>query len=582
MAKRRDFLKAGTALTGGVLGMTFFGKAKAETTQFVPTDGLVPPDGLLPSIVQRPSPPSTPFLAPLYVMPIAQPVDPASLNPAPDPNRHQRYNEFLPKKFYVQNISEILWQYSPEAPFNVGSWSYGFNGATPGETFHAYYGEPHFVRRFNILPPVGSGNVRFALPSVTIHLHNAHTASESDGNPADFFDPGEFWDHHYANFAAGNDPLQRMTTLWYHDHRLDFTAPNVYAGLSGFNLLFDDQDTNNENDSSKGAWRLPSGKYDVPLILHDVQFDANGQVVFDFYGAPYDTNNAMGQFATIFGMLGDTQTVNRRIRPYFRVEPRKYRFRILNGGPSRFYDLYLKGPASGKAGEQLIVLSEDGNFHPAPFVQPNVVLGVAQRVDVIVDFSNYKPGDQIIMYNRMEMIPTGEGPTGRQLDPGDQVMRFDVVASTGPDPSRVPNSLRPRPAIDLSQVRRTRVFDFDYTGGLWTINGKLMDPNRIDARIEQGSAEIWTLRNKGNMWSHPIHTHFEEFQILEINGVPVPDNSPLKTKKDVAVLYPNTEIKFYGHWRDFLGKYVMHCHNVVHEDHAMMIRWDIVPPGQGD
>lgn len=123
---------------------------------------------------------------------------------------------------------------------------------------------------------------------------------------------------------------------------------------------------------------------------------------------------------------------------------------------------------------------------------------------------------------------------------------------------------------------------FDYTNGLWTINDRLMDPNRVDAAIEQGSAEIWTLRNAGNSWVHPIHTHFEEFQILEINGKPVRSGDVLKARKDVVSLGPNMEVKFYSRWRDFLGKHVMHCHNVVHEDHSMMIRWDIVPPGMGD
>ena len=109
-----------------------------------------------------------------------------------------------------------------------------------------------------------------------------------------------------------------------------------------------------------------------------------------------------------------------------------------------------------------------------------------------------------------------------------------------------------------------------------------MDPNRVDAKIEQGSAEIWTWRNDGNAWSHPIHSHFEEFQILEINGKPVSPGSQDKARKDVLVLGPNDEVKLFMRWRDFLGKHVMHCHNVVHEDHAMMLRWDIVPLGQGD
>jgi len=105
---------------------------------------------------------------------------------------------------------------------------------------------------------VGASRATFALPSTTTHLHNFHSASESDGGPEDWIDSGEFWDHHYCNFPSGHDPREKLTTLWYHDHRMDFTAANVYAGLSGFHLYFDEQDTGDENDPSPEAWRLPS------------------------------------------------------------------------------------------------------------------------------------------------------------------------------------------------------------------------------------------------------------------------------------------------------------------------------------
>ena len=582
MVQRRDALTLGLAAAGTGMMSKLAGAAGP-----VPQGGLIFPQTFSPSIVERPSPPATPFVAPLNVMPVARPVDAASLSPPPDPRRHQRFNEFLPKKFYVQRIGEFRWRYHPEAPYDQGTWSWGFNGITPGETFHAWYGEPVFVRRINELPPVGLGNARFPLPSVTIHLHNAHTASESDGIPQDFFNPGEFWDHHYANFPAGNDPREIMNTLWYHDHRLDFTAPNVYAGLSGFYLLFDEKDSNNENDRSRHAFRLPSGKYDVPLILHDAQFDEQGQVVWDFFNpAPDPGNLTPTPLYTTNGMVGDRYTVNRTIQPFFQVERRKYRFRILNGGPSRLYQLALRAESGhgrkARQGEKFVVLSTDGNMLEEPLIKERIEVWVAQRHDVIVDFSNYKPGDHVYLVNHLEMREDGAGTTGRELDEGDLVMRFDVVEARRGDPSRIPDELRALPPIDLREVRKERLFVFDYDNGLWTVNGRLMDPNRVDASIEQGSAEIWTFRNAGNSWVHPIHTHFEEFQILEVNGKPIKKGDVLRSRKDVVSLGPNDEVKFYSRWRDFLGKYVMHCHNVVHEDHAMMIRWDIVPPGQGD
>jgi FtsP/CotA-like multicopper oxidase with cupredoxin domain len=583
MIRRRDCFKLGLAAGGGALlaSRGSWADDRKDLLRF-----LCPPDGEPPDLA-TPSPAAKPFVAELFVPPIKQPV--ARLDPPPDPRAHQRYEEFLPKKLYEIREQEFLWRYHPHPPYGAGSVSWGFDGSTPGPTYHARYGEPVLVRRINNLPPVGVSRVTFGLPSTTTHLHNGHTASESDGSPQDWIDSGEFWDHHYCNFPSGFDPREKLTTLWYHDHRLDFTAANVYAGLDGFYLLFDEQDSGNENDPSPEAWRLPSGKYDVPLILHDVMFDANGQVRWN----PFNTN----------GILGDRFTVNRRIQPCFRVERRKYRLRILNGGPSRFYQLFLS------SGKPFIVITGDGNFQPEPVEAESIYLSVAQRVDVIVDFSHYRVGENVVLLNRLEQT-TGQGPSGRTLDPGDGLLQFQVVEATGKDPSRIPDFFRALPTIDLGLVKQERLWVFDYVGGLWTINGRIMDPNRIDAGIEQGSAEIWTIRNGGNGWAHPIHSHFTEYLLLEVNGKPVHyedvqiearDNksqllgyftqpkaarTPIHRfmggkRRDIATLLPGDEIKVYMRWNDFLGKYVMHCHNVVHEDHAMMLRWDIVEPGKG-
>jgi len=585
--KRRDVLRLG--LAGGA-GLIAARRALGQVPGQPPDpnallDFLCPPDGEPPDLVQA-SPPADPFVAELFVPPVRRPVP--LLDPPPDPRAHQRYEEFPPKKLYELHEQEFLWRYHPAPPYGAGSVSWGFDGSTPGPTFHARYGEPVLVRRFNDLPPVGVSRVGFALPSTTTHLHNGHTASESDGNPQDWIDSGEFWDHHYANFPAGFDPREKLTTLWYHDHRLDFTAANVYAGLDGFYLLFDEQDSGDENDTNPGAFRLPSGKYDVPLILHDVMFDAAGQVRWN----PFNTD----------GILGDRFTVNRRIQPHFYVERRKYRFRLLNGGPSRFYQIFLS------SGLPLVLVTSDGNFLPEPVETESVYVSVAQRYDVIIDFSRYRVGERVRLINRLEQT-NGRGPSGRLLDPGDPLIEFRVVEATGRDGSRIPDRLRELPPIDMSLVKQKRTWVFDYQGGLWTINGMVMDPNRVDAGIEQGSAEIWTLRNGGSTWSHPIHSHFTEFQFLEINGKPFHDTviedlegrrekfveylgrpkaerRPIKRylggqRRDVATLLPGDEVKVYMRWSDFLGKHVLHCHNVVHEDHSMMIRWDIVEPGRG-
>jgi FtsP/CotA-like multicopper oxidase with cupredoxin domain len=616
--KRRDLLKGGLVACGaGLLGA----RARAqEASNSNPNIGLLkylcPPDGALPDMAIA-SPPSRPFVMPLQIMPVKKPV--ASLDPPPDPLAHQLYGEYPPKKLYEIYEQEFKWQYHSDPPYGDGSWGWGFDGITPGPTYDAHYGEPVLVRRYNNLPTVSNSLVTFALPSTSSHLHNGHTASESDGNPQDWIDSGEFWDHHYCNFPSHNDPDERLHTLWYHDHRMDFTAANVYAGLSGVYRLFDEQDTGDETT----GWRLPSGEFDVPMLLHDVLFDKNGQVVFD----PFNTD----------GILGDKYTVNRRIQPFFEVKRRKYRLRVINGGPSRFYQLFLK-KASGET-VPFRVITGDGNFLTKPLWTESVYLSVAQRVDIIIDFAAYDAGEHLYLWNGL-LQTNGKGPTTRMVDPyvpDQSVMRFDVAGGQVEDPSQVPAQFRNLPKVDLGLVRRRRSFVFDYNGGLWTVNGQVFDPNRIDAKIEQGTAEIWTLRNQGKNWSHPIHSHFTEYILLEVNGVPllpVPDvcysgeapassaecipkdnndvievgqlnqhhlyatadtvnsmaQSPAQgakvfmggRRRDIATLNESDELIVYMRWADFLGKHVMHCHNVVHEDHAMMIRWDIVPPGQGD
>ncbi|HEX7184226.1 MAG TPA: multicopper oxidase domain-containing protein [Thermoanaerobaculia bacterium] len=599
MATRRDLLKLG--LVAGGAGLLHPGGATAQHRELIKF--LCPPDDRPRELDDQPaSPPARPFVAELFVPPVMPPVP--SLDPPPDPQAHQRYQEFLPQKLYEIHETEFIWQYHPDPPYASGSYSWGFQAgnlppSTPGPTYQARYGEPVLVRRVNNLPTVGHANVFWALPSTTSHLHNGHTASESDGNPVDWIDSGEFWDHHYANFPAGFNPLEKLTTLWYHDHRLDFTAANVYAGLAGFYLLFDEDDTGDETT----GWRLPSfPQYDIPLLFQDIKFkeaDGGAQVVFDAWNTD--------------GMLGDRMTVNRRITPFFRVEARKYRFRMLNGGPSRFYELFLRSDrkVDGTDTPPFIAITGDGNFLPQPVVTQSLFLAVGQRADVILDFSHYRPGDHVYLHNLLAQT-NGAGPSGARLDfadPQSFLMRFDVVEAREPDRSRIPDYFRPLPAVDLSEVRRYRTWTFDYQGGLWTINSRVMDPNRIDAGIDQNSAEIWTFRNGGRNWSHPIHSHFVEFLLLEVNGRPYKPTqitdienreltlveyfqlSPERRKpiqsffggkrRDIAVLLPEDEVKVYMRWPDFLGKYVMHCHNVVHEDHAMMIRWDIVEPGKG-
>ncbi len=484
---------------------------------------------------------------------------------------------FPPVKFYRQHITEGVWNYHAQlsalapaqagAAAGTGSLAWLYNGSTPGETLVARYGEPVFIRRFNDLPTSDVVEMPIGYPAITTHLHNAHTASESDGYPMDFAIPGQFWDHHYAMMYARNDPREALASLWYHDHMIDFTATNVYAGLSGMAIFYDHIDTGNENDRHRRALRLPGnmrfgGKpgyangYDISLILHDVRFNAQGNPAYNVFD--------------IDGHLGDLITVNRKVMPFLHVERRKYRFRIYDGGPSRFYELGLGDESP------FYIITNDGNLLEEPVEATSIVLGPANRQDIIIDFSRYRPGQSVEMLNIMEQI-NGQGPTGRRLEGPERmpVMQFRVMDGNVEDNSRIPDFLRKLPPVSLDEVVAEREWVFDHDMGLWTVNGSFMDPTVVSAAPKQGTAEIWHFRNAGSSWAHPCHVHFEEFQVLEWNGKK--PTGILRSRKDVATLGPNDHVKVFYRFDDFVGRYVIHCHNNVHEDNAMMLRWDLTP-----
>lgn len=551
--KRRDLLKAGAAAIA--TAPAIFGGAMLPRL----AQAQMSTRGLSNAQNEPPSPPVPLFTQPVFIPRAAVPVNPATLLPPVNPARHQRFAEFTPKYHYVQTMTEGVWNYHPALSSlnNLGgSLAWMFNNATPGETFIARYGEPFFIRRHNRLPLAENTKIPFGYPATSTHLHNSHSASESDGYPMDFIEPGQSWDHHHPMMYARNDPNEALGSLWYHDHMIDFTASNVYAGLSGMAIFYDHIDSGNENDTRNTALRLPSGygKYDLYFILHDVRFNQQGHPEFNIFNTD--------------GHLGDVITVNRKAFPYFKVERRKYRFRLLDGGPSRFYELQFKDKS------KFFVISNDGNLLENPVEATSIAFGPANRHDIIVDFSKYRPGTSIVLENVMEQV-NGQGPTGRRLEQGMPVMRFDVIDSNVVDNSRVPDFLRKLPNINLKAVVAERSWVFDHDMGLWTVNGAFMDPTVVSASPRQGTAEIWNFINAGTTWSHPVHVHFEEFQILEWNGRK--PTGVLKSRKDVATLGPGDTAKVYYRFDDFVGKYPIHCHNNVHEDNSMMLRWDILP-----
>jgi FtsP/CotA-like multicopper oxidase with cupredoxin domain len=227
----------------------------------------------------------------------------------------------------------------------------------------------------------------------------------------------------------------------------------------------------------------------------------------------------------------------------------------------------------------MTVIANDGNLLPHPVKTDAVRITPAERMDLVIDFSSAALGDEVFLVNTMDQF-NGQGPTGIELpvDEAQQVVKF-IVNRNAADPSRVAQNLRERPNILPSEIVRTRVFEFDRETDGWTINGKKFDFTRIDEVITSGTAERWILRNSGEDWAHPVHIHLEEHQIVSRSGVtPLDhDRNAIETgRKDVSVIDPGEELEILLRFRDWTGRYPIHCHNTVHEDHAMMLRWEVV------
>ncbi len=629
LTSRRDLMKMGLLTAGGMLVAKNGLSARAQTvtpqTQ-LPGDGQVGSNQNCVPTKQAASPPTRAFIEPLPIMPVAQTV--ASLSPTPTtcPNTsagevraacHQATQldasrfPVVPSRLYKFTQKAITVVQSPDLP-NQTVWAFsdGTHVTSPGPTYKANYGVPQLTRNINALPPANQ-NGGFGIPSVTTHLHNGHTPSESDGNPCDFYGIGNFCDQYYPNVLAGfnsdhqpnGDINESLSTLWYHDHRVDFTAQNTYKGLLGFYLLFNQFDTGDEGT----GFHLPSfPQFDIPLVFADKVYDpSNGRLFFDLF--------------SLDGILGDKFLVNGKIQPFFQVQPRRYRFRLLDTGPSRFYEFFLTDLNNLGTQNPYFVIANDGNLLPSPVQVVSARIGVAERIDIIIDFSKFA-GKTIYLENRLLQV-NGQGPVPPQgfvpgqfecnsgLDSngnpisilsdirpagqGDLLLQFQVSSkavsdgsvdpATNPTFYTLPNT--------TATPRITRTFKFDRLNGQWSVNGQFMDcgfgpagpppggfSQNFRFTVQQNSVEHWLLTNLTGDWTHPIHIHLEEHQILTRNRVP-PSLAIERSRKDVTQLHQNERVELFFRFRDWLGKYPIHCHNVVHEDHAMMALWHVQPQG---
>jgi FtsP/CotA-like multicopper oxidase with cupredoxin domain len=583
---RRRVLKLGVA-AGGVTLLT---SNKAFRTHFETVASAQTTDCLINPVT---SPPTSAFVQALPIPPIKQAV--AALNPAPTKHanttngeapraQHQKWSQFLPQVLYDMNVTPGVHQFHPElAPTPI----WGYDGLVPGPTFITQANVPVLVRFRNNLPLNHFGSGGWGIEQTTTHLHNGHTASESDGFAGDFFNPGSFRDNLYPNVRAGftdpafgalGDPKEAMNTLWYHDHRAEFTSQNTYRGLAGMYLMFDNRDTGNENDPSQDALRLPSGYgvHDIPLILSSKTFCPDGRL----FGGPNGGTAPGG---------GDKFCVNGAVQPFLNVNRRKYRFRILNTGPARVWTLTLTENSS-LATRPFKVIATDGNLLEQPIDSDTLILGAAERYDFVLDFSGNQIGDHIYLRNNANGTVGGTPPNPLPPNLANIAMEFRVVGDEA-DNSQVPSTLCTYPDLNLNEVVGTRIWNFDLVNGVFQINGKIFDEHRSDAQIVRNTAERWILRSAlpAAGWVHPVHIHFEEFRTLS-RGLPTSLGGPgeqapppLETgRKDVIRLSGRDQVEIFMRFRDFKGRYLIHCHNMNHEDTVMMVRWDIVGDDEGD
>ena len=517
---RKEFLKLG--LAGSVALALPFGSSGCSSGDQTGT------------LLRSSAPLPEPFSVPLPVPPVLEPM-------------HTDANA----DYYELTQKEVRAEILPGLDTTV----WGYEGNFPGPTIEAQSGRQVVVHQRNELP----------VPTV-VHLHGGVTPPESDGYPTDLILPtdGSFDGHegHGGILMGGVDrgtkeyvyPMdQPAATLWYHDHRIDFTGPQVYKGLAGFHIVRDEV----EDDLP-----LPKGEKDVPLMICDRAFDEDGSFLYPSVDPSLrDEPGVDDDFME--GVLADTILVNGAPWPFMEVSNTMYRLRVLNTSNARRYELELDPPPSD--GDSFIQVGSDVGLLGAPVSHERIPIAPAERFDVVVDFSEYTVGTEVTLKNRI-----GEGSTA-------QLMRFRVVRAER-DNSSVPDRLAEVEPIDPDSATTTRRFRFhreDVNGRHgWVINEEAFHPELVSARPRLGSTEIWEVRGNTH---HPIHLHLAHFQVLSRSGwigrrSPRPQDAGWK---DTVDLLPDEEVRLAVRFDGYRGKYVFHCHNLEHEDMMMMANFEV-------
>src|SRR6267143_164141 len=505
---------------------------------------------------------------------------PARATPAPGTRHYE---------MAVRQFRGVVGLIDPRTGHPLETTLWGYDGKYPGPTFDVRRGEAITVRWTNALAadraplphllPVDRSihiaNTKGGVPIVT-HLHGGHTEAESDGGPEAWFTPG-FAERGpaFAKEVYRYDNDQEAGTLWYHDHALGLTRLNVGAGLAGFYLIRDD------NEDSLG---LPSGSYEIPLVIQDRSFTARGELFIashPAHAAAPDPSIQPEEFGA--GIL-----VNGMLWPFEAVEPRRYRLRFLNGSDSRFYSLAFEPRLP------LVLIGTDGVLLESPVFLDRLALAPAERADVIIDFSRPAVRGRTVVLVNSAPTPFPKGGPADARTTG-RVMAFRVDTGAVRDESRVPDRTRPDSLPELrptAAIRELVLFEGkDPSGRNRVLLGTVRDGARTwhDPVTENpllGAVEAWDFYNTTGD-THPIHLHLVHFRVaghrrfagdVSRNGMlgrirwvgddrpPGPDE---RGRKDTVRVPPNTRTRIIARF-DRPGRYVWHCHILSHEDHEMM------------
>ncbi len=524
-------------------------------------------------------------------------LDPSTLtkyiDPLPFPSVLAPIGMMGEEIYYEVTMSEFQQQLHSELPPTT---VWGYNGTYPGPTFEAKRNYPVAVKWINNLPydhlftidtAIHGAGPEYPAVRAVVHLHGGDVKSADDGGPLEWYTPGNYKIFHYPN-------RQLPTTLWYHDHALGITRLNVAAGLAGFYLLRDDWEA---------SLNLPSGAYEIPIVIQDRTFYDDGQLFYP--EPPWEPE-----------FFGNVAVVNGKVWPYLEVEPRKYRFRFLNGSNARFYNLKLLesdaygnlldygGPIPGPAFYQI---GSDGGFLQAPVklndpndpYAPRLLFGPAERFDVIIDFANYQ-GKYFLLQNNAKAPFKGIDAPEEDEAPLAEIMLFKVKDMMVTDNSSLPMTLTnikrlsPYNAVKTRDLTLEEMVDEAGEPIMLMINGKhFYEP--VTEKPVLNTTEIWRFVNTTED-VHPMHIHLVQFNILDrqpfdvdaymmddtliFTGPPVPPDPNEMGWKDTFRAHPGQVTRVIARF-DRAGLYVVHCHILEHEDNDMMRPYEVVYPPMG-